>query len=194
MVRSSTTVGRGAEPEPPRGRGKETPVLLLLLPPGTGPRAPCPMGSPGACRLFQVPVPGVPCKQILRLRPRRDRGAPGRARVSPKRRAGLAAQVTVPHGKRLACPGPWSVPRSRASLRSEHEEVRGRLLSEPCKNGAPTPKTPSARPEKPATGDAVRSTRSNREQPRRFPLAWSATATSHGSATVRRGPARRRTP
>ena len=73
-------------------------MLLLLLPPGTGPRAACPMGSPGACRLFQVPVPGVPFKQILRLRPRRDRGAPGRARVSPKEGQVLLLKLRSPTG------------------------------------------------------------------------------------------------
>ena len=80
---------------------------------------------------------------------------------------------------------PWS---------SEHGEVRIGLVSEPREGRASTSKTVVVRSEKPSTDYAVGSTRSNREQPRRFPLACSATATSHGSATVRRGPARRRTP
>ena len=80
-------------------------MLLLLLPPGTGPRGSLPYGF--ARRLPSVPSPGAggPLQANSATPssegPRRPRP---RSRF-PQRRAGLAAQVTVPHGKRSACPG-----------------------------------------------------------------------------------------
>ena len=193
MVRSSTTVGRGQSPSLHGGEGRRRPCFSSSSLLGQGPgqlalrvRQALAVCSKSRCR-------GSPsskfCDSVLG-----GTAAPPAALAFPPKKGRSCCSSYGPPREAVGVPGPWSVPGSRASLRSGHEEVRGRLLSEPCKNGAPTPKTLSARPEKPATGDAVRSTRSNREQPRRFPLAWSATATSHGSATVRRGPARRRTP